>query len=202
LAALRQQSSPVDRATVFFWTLVAALLGASAFFTTGAWQYKQASRRAEVPLATGDLATLQSVVDGDTLVVTQEGGGQATVHLLGIRAFPSQPLKAAASMHGRAAEDALRRLIGNQPLRVLLNNPSKDRQGRTLATLFVGGEDLALGLLSRGHVLAYTVYPFAQMSAYLQAQREARQQQLGLWADPRMVERAEALQAEWARSAP
>ena len=66
----------------------------------------------------------------------------------------------------------------------------------------MGGDDIGLALVARGHALAYTVYPFAQMPAYVQAQNAARQQGLGLWGDPAVVERAEGLIREWARAAP
>ena len=149
-----------------------------------------------------EIIGVASVIDGDTLVVSKEGAGLATVRLLGIKAFEAKMAKDDSAVHGRAAEEALRRLATDQPLRVLLNTPPKDKHGRTLATLYVGGEDIGMTLVARGHALAYTVYPFAQMSAYLQAQAAAKAQRLGLWADPAVVERAEGLIREWARAAP
>lgn len=193
---------PLERATLLFWTLVATLLGAAAFYGQQVWQFQAAQQQREVALASGDVVQLKTVVDGDTVIVAKDGGGLATVRLLGIKTFEAKVAKDDAAVHGRAAEDALRRLAADQPLRVLLNTPPKDRHGRTLATLYVGGEDIAMNLVARGHALAYTVYPFAQMSAYLQAQAAAKAQRLGLWADPAVVERAEGLIREWARAAP
>ena len=46
-----------------------------------------------------------------------------------------------------------RLLADGQALRVLLNNPPRDRHGRTLANLYVGDDDLGLTLVSRGHAL-------------------------------------------------
>jgi endonuclease YncB( thermonuclease family) len=192
----------VERATLLFWTLVAALLGAAGFYGSQVWQFQAAQQQRDVALASGDVVTLKTVLDGDTVVVAKDGVGQTTVRLLGIKAFETKAAKDDAAVHGRAAEDALRRLATDQPLRVLLNTPPKDRHGRTLATLYVGGEDIGMTLVARGHALAYTVYPFAQMSAYLQAQAAAKAQRLGLWADPAVVERAEGLIREWARAAP
>lgn len=192
---------PLDRATILFWTLVATLLGAAAFYGQQVWQFQAAQQQREVALASGDVVQLKTVVDGDTVIVAKDGG-LATVRLLGIKTFEAKVAKDDSAVHGRAAEDALRRLAADQPLRVLLNTPPKDRHGRTLATLYVGGEDIAMNLVARGHALAYTVYPFAQMSAYLQAQAAAKAQRLGLWADPAVVERAEGLIREWARATP
>ena len=192
----------MERATFAFWLLVALLLGGATFYGFEAWRWQAAAQPRDAALASGDLVTLKSVLDGDTVVVTKDADGLATVRLLGVKAFESKAAKDDTAVHGRSAEEALRRLAADQPLRVLLNNPPKDRHGRTLATLYAGGDDLGLALVARGHALVYTVYPFAQMQAYLQAQQQARTQRLGLWADPAVVERAEALIRDWARAAP
>ena len=192
----------MDRATFIFWTLVAALLGMSAFYGVNAWRFQAANQQKDGVLASGDVVRLVNVLDGDTLVVVREGQGNTTVRLLGIKTFESKHGKDEAALHGRAAEEAVKRLIGENPLRVLLNNPPKDRHGRTLANLYIGGEDIGLALVAQGHALVYTVYPFANMPVYLQSQSAARRQKLGLWADPAVIERAEGLIREWARQAP
>ena len=192
----------MERSTVAFWTLVLVLLGASAFYGSQAWRFQAAQQQRDVALASGDVVALATVLDGDTLVVEKEGAGRATVRLLGIKSFESKHAKDDVAQHGRAAEEALRRLAIDQPLRVLLNNPPKDRSGRTLATLYRDVDDLALQLVAAGQVLVYTVYPFPGMQSYLQAQNAARQQRLGLWADPAAVERAEGLIREWSKAAP
>lgn len=205
----------MERATTWFWLLVALLFGASAYYAGAVWRMRLADKPRDVQLASGDVVRLHHVVDGDTVVVARlDGDGAAsapaspadaarvTVRLLGIKAFDSKAGKDEAALHGRSAEEALRRLAGEQPLRVLLNSPPKDRSGRTLASLYAGGEDLGLALVARGHVLVYTVYPFPNMAGYLSAQRQAREQRLGLWADPLAVELADALARQWARGAP
>ena len=192
----------MERATSIFWLLVAVLLGASAFYGTGVWRFNAATQSRDAVLASGDVVRLVSVLDGDTLVVSKEGQGNTTVRLLGIKTFESKHGKDEAALHGRAAEEAVKRLAGDEPLRVLLNTPPKDRSGRTLASLYAGGEDLGFALVGRGHALVYTVYPFPNMQSYLQAQRGAREQRLGLWADPAVIERAEALIRDWGKAAP
>lgn len=192
----------MDRSTFGFWLLVSVLLGASLFYGTEVASLRAVHKPSDTALASGDVVSATQVLDGDTLVVAKEGAGQATVRLLGIKAFEAKLAKDETAPYGRAAEEALKRATAGQPLRVLLNNPPRDRHRRALATLYAGGEDIALGLVARGHALVYTVYPFAQMQAYLQAQAEARQQRQGLWADPPVVERADGLIREWARAAP
>lgn len=192
----------MERATVIFWSLVTLLLGASAFYGVNAWRFTAANQQKDAVLANGDVVRLVNVLDGDTLVVNKEGQGNTTVRLLGIKTFESKHGKDEAALHGRAAEEAVKRAVGENPLRVLLNSPPKDRYGRTLANLYSGGEDIGLALVTQGNALVYTVYPFANMPVYLQSQAAARKQKLGIWGDPTVIERAEGLIREWARQAP
>ena len=192
----------MERTTVIFWALVALLLGMSAFYGVNAYRFTAANQQKDAVLASGDVVKLVNVLDGDTLVVAKEGQGNTTVRLLGIKTFESKHGKDEAALHGRAAEEAVKRIVGENPLRVLLNNPPKDRHGRTLANLYLGGEDVGLALVAQGHALVYTVYPFTNMQVYLQSQAAARQKKLGIWSDPAVIERAEGLIREWARQAP
>lgn len=189
----------MDRLTFAFWFLVAALLGATAFYTVGVARQQNANQTREVKLENGDLVLLAKVIDGDTIVVNKGSEGSVTVRLLGIKALPSKHGKDETAVFGRASEEALKRIIGNRPLRVLLNNPPRDRHGRTLATLYAEDQDIALALVAQGHALVYSVYPFPSMPLYLQEQNQARAKHLGLWGDAEVSSKAEALIREWAK---
>lgn len=189
----------MDRITLAFWSLVLGLCCASGFFVGGIYSQLGTQTQREAKLESGDLVQLVKVVDGDTVVVGKEGQGSATVRILGIKTLESKHGKDEAAVYGRAAEDALRRLVGDRPLRVLLNTPPKDRHGRTIATLYAGEQDIGMALISTGHALVYSVYPFASMPVYLQAQVQARTRSLGLWGNPDVSSKAEALISEWAR---
>ncbi len=189
----------MDRITLAFWSLVLGLCGATAFFVTGIYAQQSTQLPRDARLDSGDLVELVKVIDGDTVIVSKDGQGQATVRLLGIKTLESKHGKDEAAVYGRAAEDALKRIVGDRPLRVLLNTPPRDRHGRTLATLYAGEQDIGMALVSQGHALVYSVYPFASMPVYLQAQVQARVKNLGLWANPDVSARAEALIHTWAR---
>lgn len=187
----------MDRITLFFWTLIACLLTAAGFFSVGTWRFYSANQQREAKLETGDSATLARILDGDTLVLAKAGQGQTTVRLLGIKTLESKHGKDEMATYGRAAEEAIRRIVGDKPLRILVNQPPRDRHGRTLATLYAGELDVGLELVSQGHALVYAAYPFASMPLYLQEQKSARARHLGLWADPEISARAEAWFREW-----
>jgi len=108
----------------------------------------------------------------------------------------------AAAPYGRAAIDTLSRLLENKPVRVLVHDPPLDKHGRALATLYAEGHDVGLELIRKGYALAYTVYPFPAMTMYVEAQEHARAERAGLWANPDMATRADALAAGWRRQTP
>lgn len=189
----------MDRITFAFWSLVIGLCSATVFFLTGIYGQQAIQQQREAKLESGDLVELVKVIDGDTVIVSKEGQGSTTVRLLGIKTLESKIGKDDVAVYGRAAEEALKRLVGDKPLRILLNTPPRDRHGRTIATLYAGEQDIGIGLIGQGHALVYSVYPFAAMPLYLQAQGIARSKTLGLWGDPQVSIKAEAMINEWAR---
>jgi endonuclease YncB( thermonuclease family) len=192
----------MDRSTRFYWLIVFLLLAAAAFFSVQVRQHESGRVLREVALESGDVVQVSTVIDGDHLVVHKDGAGRATVRLLGIRALDAKQSKDEWAIHGRLAAEALRAQTDQQYLRVLTNVPPRDRQGRALVTLYAGTDDIGLWMVSKGHAMVYTVYPFANMSAYLQAQQAARQQRLGLWASRSASTHADSLAREWARTSP
>lgn len=186
----------MDGSSKYFWSLVVALGSASAFFGVSAAQMSATRAAAAAEVKSGDLLTLDSVVDGDTVVLRLEAGDKVPVRLLGIKAFEAEG-KDAISLYGRAAVDTLRRKLDGQPVRVLVHSTPKDKHGRTLATLYVDDDDVGLGLIRDGLALAYTVYPFPAMSLYVSEQARARGDRKGIWAEARAAERADAMAREW-----
>ncbi len=181
---------------------MAALLGTSAVFALNVERQRRALRAAGVDLKNDAVVSVTSVVDGDTVVVKTEAGDSVSVRLVGIKAFKAGTGIDVTDRFGRAAVDAIQRATENRPVRVVLNTPPKDKYGRTLGTLMVDDQDLALGLVSKGLVLVYTVYPFPAMALYLREREAARAERRGLWGDPAVVTRADLLEQEWRTETP
>jgi endonuclease YncB( thermonuclease family) len=192
----------MDMATRIFWITTAVLLAAATFFGVKAHQHEGAQVLRDTVLESGDVVYISTVVDGGTVVVYKEDLSRATVRLLGIKAFEAKLAKDEQAVQGRSAADALRLKTSGVLLRVLANAPPRDRQGLTLATLYAGAEDLGLWMVSQGHAMVDTVYPFSQMPQYLAAQQAARQKRLGLWSSRALRDQADALAAQWGRSTP
>jgi micrococcal nuclease len=189
----------VYRGPTLFWGLVVTLLAASLFFGVGAERQRRQAQPKEGALATGELVHLMQVVDGDTLLVSSEGGQTVTIRLLGVKAFSTKPDKDAVSPFGKAAMTELERILRDQPIRVMLHSTPMDRYGRILAELFIVDQNVSLNLIQQGLGLVYSAYPFPSMALYLHEQELARSERKGLWAVPEVAERADQLIRQWSR---
>lgn len=167
------------------------------FFARGAASQRALAKAAEATLETGDLVKITQVVDGDSVVAENAGGDKVGVRLLGVKALSPNPERDAAARFGRDAAAALEKMVRDEPVRVLIHSQTKDRHGRTLATLFVGDEDIGLSLIRRGLALTYTVYPVPTMQIYLEAQEDAEAAERGLWSDAEVAARARQMSREW-----
>jgi endonuclease YncB( thermonuclease family) len=182
--------------TTLFWTIIAALLGASAFLGVGAETRRRELQAAKGAVASGDLVAFVSVVDGDTVLVRTEAAENVTVRIVGVKAFDADA-KDDTGAFGQRAIDELSRALGQKSIRVELNDPPRDAHGRTLATLYVDEEDVGLSLVRSGTSLVYTAHPFPAMAAYLQEQGVARGERRGLWANAEATARADGLARQW-----
>jgi micrococcal nuclease len=187
----------VDRGARIFWLLVVVLSGASLFFISGVIKQTSEAKQDGLSLQSGDTVRLAAVVDGDSVVVKNEAGSTAPVRILGIKAFGPTPERDVTARYGKDAMAAITEVAGQEPIRVLVHTTPKDKSGRTLATLYIGTDDVGMTLVSRGLALVYTQYPFPSMAIYLQEQNKAQADRRGFWADPEVAQRAIALQREW-----
>lgn len=114
------------------------------------------------------------VADGDTIVVRGEDGKNMRVRLWGIDdPERDQPF-------GDAARDRLRTLVEGKDVR--LDVRDRDAYGRAVAVVFLGDEDVCLRQIEEGFAWHYRRYaPHAR--AYAEAEKRARAERRGLWAD-------------------
>jgi micrococcal nuclease len=189
----------LDRASGIFWGSVIVLFGLAAFYGISAKKEIDKVRGAEGKIESSSIVKLVRIVDGDTIVVAQEGQNPASVRILGVKSFDAKIEKDIVTPYSQAAIDTLDRLMSNKPARVMLHTTPKDRYGRYIAAFYVDDQDIGLKLVKEGLVLVYTVYPFAAMSLYLQEQEVSRAARRGLWANKDVSSRALALIREWQR---
>jgi len=124
---------------------------------------------------------VMQVKDGDTVVISPLEGGQFfTCRLYGIdtpeiphRGKPGQPF-------GYEAKKYLKSLILGRTVKVYTTG--KKTYGREICLIYFNGKDINLEMVKAGYAWAYRRYlkrPYA--SKYIDAERKARDNRLGLW---------------------
>ena len=185
--------------TRLYWVLLAVLSAAALFFGVNAEGRRRSVQRGETKLDNDAIVRLERVVDGDTLLVTTEEDQSVAVRLVGIKAFDEQRAKDAVRALAARTVLELERLLADQPIQLVLHDVPQDAHGRTLAYLYVDGEDVGLSLVQDGLVLVYPVYPFARLPLYQVEQEAARADRRGLWANEDIVEHANLLLRQWGK---
>jgi micrococcal nuclease len=113
------------------------------------------------------------VIDGDTF---ETSDGQV-VRMIGINA------PEISDISGTEAKVHLEKLIHGQL--VILNtdsrNRDKDRYGRCLRYVDLGGKDINLTMIADGYATAYLKYRFERSEEYRSAQLDAAKGHLGMW---------------------
>lgn len=144
--------------------------------------------------------TVTSVVDGDTVDVRLADGRTLRLRLAAVdapetscKSMRSEARLAAcveqAQPGGREAAAWMMRQALGQPAQVRLSGETS--YGRQVGQLLIGGRDLGWELLVHGHGCYAERYrnalPEADRNRYAEAQRQAQQQQRGMWARPGAV---------------
>lgn len=85
--------------------------------------------------------------------------------------------------YGKEATEYLRNLILKKTVSIYYDK--KDRYGRILGLIFLGNLDINLEMVATGNAWHYR--QFDKTVAYSEAEHDAREQKLGLWANPNPV---------------
>lgn len=128
-------------------------------------------------------AKVVRVIDGDTVKVRLASGSRRDVRLVGI---DTPEVYGGVECWGRKASRATKKLLPRGTRVVLTSDPSqdrKDRYGRLLRYVAKGKTDINRKLVRRGHarVYVYHHHPFKRTQSYKSAQRQATNNDLGLW---------------------
>jgi len=130
---------------------------------------------------------VKKVVDGDTVQVITNEDTELKIRLYGIDAPETVKMNRRTGVvskpgqpYGNEAYRALESKVFHK--KVQLQIMDIDRYRRMVAVLFLGDRDINREMVRQGFAWAYREYlhgPYA--SEYIDAEREARSQRLGLW---------------------
>ncbi len=135
------------------------------------------------------------VADGDTVTVLDDLHRQHKIRLIGIDA-PEKKMP-----YGSRSKQALSDMVFDRQVQVEYSK--KDRYGRTLGKIIVGGVDANLAQIKAGMAWHYKQYQrdqsAADRAAYAQSEEDARSAKRGLWKDANPVPPWDWRRAEKAR---
>lgn len=112
-----------------------------------------------------------AIADGDTFTLESDGE-RKSIRLEGI------DCPEGAQEYGKEATKALARLIFDERVRV--RPTGTDRYGRTLAHVYIGDQWINQEMVAKGHAWHYKKY--SDDTRLADAESEARQHKMGLWA--------------------
>lgn len=133
----------------------------------------------------GRLLPVLRVVDGDTFWAGDGSRKGLKVRLIGVNAPESRPaFRKPVEYFGREAKNYLGALLKGKKVRLEYDVDRTDRYGRALAYVFLeDGRFVNEELLRNGYAQVMTVPPNVKYAdRFLRMQREARENQRGLWA--------------------
>lgn len=122
------------------------------------------------------------VGDGDTVTVAAASGEEVRVRLYGIDAPEIRHKDRPGQPHGRESRNALKEKVHRKAVRAEIVDV--DTYGRLVGTLFLGRRNINAEMVAEGHAWAYRRFlegPYA--SAFIDLERKARRERLGLWRD-------------------
>ena len=148
-------------------------------------------------------AVVSRVVDGDTIGVRITGrvegpgagraevGGSYDVRLLGIDTPESVKPGSPVECFGKEASAALAALLGDREVRLVDDVEETDGYDRLLRYVYLGDEMANARLVVNGYAFAYTYPPNVRWSeVFVQLEREAREEDRGLWSPETCTGRA------------
>lgn len=129
------------------------------------------------------LLRVTQVIDGDTIEVEVDGSRER-VRYIGIDTPERDDERPEVRAMARRATEANRRLVGGRRVRLEFDAEERDRYGRLLAYVWVGDTLVNERLLREGYAQLLTIPPNVRYAErFLAAQREAREEGLGLWSE-------------------
>ena len=133
------------------------------------------------PIAGSEKRVVIRVIDGDTIVVSPN----EKVRLIGVNTPETVHPKKPAECYGKEAKEFTRSTLEGKSIRLAFDekrHQHKDKFRRTLAYAYLeDGTMLNRELIRQGYAKAETRFRFDRLTEFVQVERKAQDQGLGLW---------------------
>ena len=133
--------------------------------------------------ARSDVARVQAVIDGDTLLLRHDGDSKK-VRIPGIDTPETVHTEMGVQAYAPKASKLMKELLDGQEVRVVFDKQRKDIHGRTLAYIYRASDGIAVDeeLVRQGYALPLVIPPnVAHARRLQQAALAARKARRGLW---------------------
>lgn len=143
-------------------------------------------------VADHNVASVLRAIDGDTIQITdQKTGEKTTVRLIGVNTPETVDPRKPVQCFGKEASDFVKKGVAktaSQNFRLEKDETQGefDKYGRILAYLYIGSSTKSLNqeIIEQGYGHEYTYkIPYKYQSDFKEAERRARLEKRGLWAD-------------------
>ncbi len=127
---------------------------------------------------------VSKAVDGDTVEVKTSTGKTETVRFIGIDTPETHDPRKAVQCFGTVAAAKTKQLVEGKTVR-LETDPSgddHDKYKRLLRYVYLGDTFINQYLVQQGYAFAYTVFPNSKLDEFRTWEKEARENNRGLWA--------------------
>ncbi|MBA4494477.1 thermonuclease family protein [Paenactinomyces guangxiensis] len=133
--------------------------------------------------STSYTATVDRVVDGDTIYLKQSVLGTTKVRLLAIDAPETNYNGSAQEPWGTEAKNYLTQLLpSGTPVTIETDVAEKDNYGRLLAHIQKGSLNINREMVRQGHAVTYYIWPnMKYFESYRRALLKARRDGFGIW---------------------
>jgi len=143
-----------------------------------------------------EVFTVARVIDGDTIDVLIDGRTER-VRYIGVDTPETVDPRKPVQCFGREASQKNKELVEGKEVRLEKDITDRDAYGRLLRYVFVGDTFVNRELVRLGYATVYTFPPNVRyVQEFLQAQKEARVEQRGLWQACRSGETASTTTAQ------
>lgn len=127
-------------------------------------------------------AKVVRVVDGDTILVRDAGGGTERVRYIGVDTPESVKPDSPVECFGHEASDFNRRTVQGRTVRLVPDREPEDRYGRSLAFVYVGDTFVNAELIKNGYARTIEIEPNTSKADYFaDLERVAIRTNKGLW---------------------